>query len=429
MPLRVTIPQVNRFLFRKQHLTPETRARDVTTLAHSIGPIRATPATTLYISAWARVADFQTQHLDEALYQTRTLTRIHALQARLYAVPTRDLNAYFCVSRPLLRLGLGDLDALLYSASNGRKDDLDADIEVMGHPSSHQLAQRVLEIMSTQGSATIDELAELLPELRRRIPHDPENPELGYSLLGTRLIPAMCAEGMLVRAETRGGWRSDFYSYATMASWLPGMDLEPRGCPNAMHKALRHVVRAYVRAYGPVTIGDVQQWLGGHPRRQIMSALMRLPGLTSLEIEGSQGDYVLFEDQLAALFNPPEEEPAAALLPPRDALPTAYSDPMRFLAQPYAERVYDRAGEALGTVWLDGQIIGTWWLHNRDQRITIRFFEQQGPETLALVGEEARRLVRLLEFSAPELDIGCLSCEEETDLASFPVLVHGMLFR
>ncbi len=425
MPLRVTIPQVNRFLFRKQHLTPETRTHDVTTLAHSIGPIRATPATTLYISAWARTADFQTEHLDDALYTKRTLARTLALHARLYAVPTRDLGAYFCVSRPLLRVGLADLDTLLYLASNGDRDSED----VAEYPSSHQLAQRVLEIMSTQGSATIDELAELLPELRQRIPHDPKQPERGYSLLGTRLIPAMCAEGMLIRAETRGGWRSDLYSYATMASWLPTMDLDTQTCSEAMRQALLRVVRAYVWAYGPVTIGDVQQWLGGHHRRQIVSAVMRLQGLVRLQIEGSQGDYVLFEEQVEDLLDDTEYEPAAALLPPRDALPMAYSDPTRFLAPPYVERIYDRAGEALGTVWLDGQIIGTWWVQNRDQRILARVFEQQGPETLALVGEQARSLAKLLDFTAPELDIGCLSCEQDAENARFPVLVHGLLSR
>jgi hypothetical protein len=425
MPLRVTTSQVNRFLFRKQHLTPETRAQDVTALAHSIGPIRATPATTLYISAWARTADFQTEHLDDALYTKRTLARMQALHARLYAVPTQDLSAYYCVSRPLLRVGLADLDTLLYLASNGHR----ANADVTEHLSSHQLAQRVLEIMSTQGSATIDELAEMLPELRQRIPHDPKQPGRGYSLLGTRLIPAMCAEGMLIRAETRGGWRSDLHSYATMASWLPMVDLETQACSELMRQALLRVVRAYVWAYGPVTIGDVQQWLGGHSRRQIVSALMRLQGLVRLQIEGSQGDYVLFEEQVEDLLDDTDEEQAVALLPPRDALPMAYSDPTRFLAPPYAERVYDRAGEALGTVWLDGQIIGTWWVQNRDQRILVRVFEQEGPETLALVGEQARSLAKLLDFTAPELDIGCLSCEQNAEHAQFPVLVHGVLSR
>ncbi len=425
MPLRVTIPQVNRFLFRKQHLTLETRARDVTALAHSIGPIRATPATTLYIGTWARMTDLQTQQLDEALYQERTLARIQALHARLYAVPTQDLEAYFCVARPLLRLGLADLDTLLYPTSDRERDVAD----LIERHSSHQLAQRVLEIMSTQGSATIDELAELLPELRRRVPHDPENPGLGHSLLGTRLIPAMCAEGMLIRAETHGGWRSDLYSYATMASWLPTVELESKVCREAMRQALLRVVRAYVWAYGPVTIGDVQQWLGGLPRRQIVSALMRLQGLVSLQVEGSQGDYVLFEEQVEDLLDDAEEEPAAALLPARDALPMAYSDPTRFLDPPYVERIYDRAGEALGTVWLDGRIIGTWWVQNRDQRILVRVFEQQGPETLALVGEQARSLAKLLDFTAPELDIGCLSCERDAERTRFPVLVHGILSR
>ncbi|MBC7235603.1 MAG: AlkZ family DNA glycosylase [Chloroflexi bacterium] len=378
----------------------------------------------MYLSLWARLQNQAMEQIEAALYRDRTLVRIPALHARLYLVPTEDMAAYLYLSRQhTTRSRLDDLDDILCEAGvlalNG-VDDPYGD----GHSFCREMAQRVLEIMNTRGPMTIEELMRFLPELRQRIPHDPECPERGYELVGTRLIPAMCAEGLLVRARTRGGWRSDLFSYATLASWLPQIDL---GNMDG-RAALERILGVFVAAYGPVTIGDAQQWLGGYPRREVAATLTYLPNLVHLQIEGNRGDYVLFAEQLEALLNGDEEQPGAALLPPRDTYLTAYSDAHRFVPAPYVGRIYDRVGEPVGTVWLGGQIIGIWWLQFRDERLLIRFFEEQGPEALASVGEEARRLAEFMAFTTPELDIGTFA-EKDDELQPTASLFPGSLPR
>ena len=415
MPLRFPIDQVNRYVLHKQHLTPGSQARDAVSVVRDVGPIRATPAASLYISLWARVKGFARQQLDTALYQERTFVRVPCMHARLYLVPSEDLSAYYQTLKPLLLLGLHDLDDLVgdsYSKSEGN------------HPlRSSELAQRVLEVMSTRGPSTLVELAELLPELNTRIHYDPDNPELGHSRLATRLIPAMCAEGTLIRAQTRGRWRSDLYSYTTLHSWLPGIDLESM----SPRDALQRVVLRYVQAFGPVTIGDILHWLGRYARRRIAAALMSLGDrLTRIQIVGSRGDYFMVKEQIPELLDYSLKERNVCLLPPRDSYAMAYSAAVRFMAEPYIERVFDRVGESTGTVWVDGYIVGTWWARMREERIVVRFFESIDPQALALAGEEARRLAEFLDFPSLDIDIGTYPEQDlDEEERAIMVLVHG----
>ena len=94
------------------------------------------------------------------------------------------------------------------------------------------------------------------------------------------------------------------------------------------------------------------------------------------------------------------------LQPQRDSYVMAYSRTSRFLPAQFRERVFDRAGEALGTIWVDGCAVGVWWLQIRDERIIARLFQSLDPEAMTLVAEEARRLGRFLGFSSHDIGIG-----------------------
>ena len=414
MLVRVTIDQANRHVFAKQHLAAGSRGRNLLPVVRDIGPIRATPALTPYLSLWSRIEDFRREDLETALHDSRSLVRVLCMQARLYLLLADEYPVYFQATKPLLQHGLCDLDDLLSETSNAQGQD--------SPMPSYDLAQRVLEILSTRGPCTVDELADLLPLLNARVLHDPGRPKLGYSRIGTRLIPAMCAEGLLVRAQTRGGWRSDLWSYTALSSWLPAMDLKSL----AHEEALRRVVSSYVAAFGPVTVGDVSYWLGGLARRQVAAVLMALSDrLVRLQIMGSQGEYFLLKEDLEALLGEVPAERSVCLLPPRDSYAMAYSDSGRFLPATYRERVYDRAGEALGTVWADGYVVGLWWLHLKEERISVRFFELADPETMALVGEEALRLGRFLEARALDIEIGSFA-EDEWSEEGAPAPLAGM---
>ncbi len=334
--------------------------------------------------------------MEAALYQDRSLVRIPAMQAKLYIVPTADLPAYYQATKSSLQQGLQDyVDGIL-----DRAGAAPAQLDITDQT---ELVHRIMEVLNTRGPRTVEELAELLPALDQLVPYDPELPELGGSRLGSRLVPALCAQGLLIRAQTRGGWRDGLYSYAALSSWLPGLDVGKM----SPERALEQVIWDYIAAFGPVTVGDISHWLGGVARQQIVTALMKLEDrLVHLQITDHTRDYFLVADELADLLQHDAPQGYANLLPPRDSYPTAYSNTCRFLTTYHRDRIWDRAGEVLGTVWVDGRICGTWSYQLREERVVVRFFEVMESKDIALVGEEACRLGEFLEFSSLDVDIG-----------------------
>ena len=393
MLIRFNQSQVNRYLLHKQHLLRDSQGTDVLSVVCDVGPIRAAPPIVPYLCLWARMRGFARERLDTALYEERSLLRVPAMGARLYLVPSSQFSAYHRATSPWTAHSLEQLDMLMKEAQRGRDDGPKL-------PRSETLAQRVLEVLSTRDACTIDELTAILPELETHISHDPEVPELGYSRLGSRLIPAMCAQGLLVRARPRGGWRSEMYAYASLSSWAPTTPVTEAG----HGEALRRVVRWYLSAYGPATIGDICHWLGGLTRRRVASVLMDLStAVVHVQVDGSPGDYVMLAGQVDALdaFSAPDGE--VCLLSPGDSYVAAYADPERLMAGPYRDGVLDRGGEASGTVWLDGLIVGVWGLRARPERVWVRFYEAVDPEVLASVGERIYTLADAMVL--PSLDI------------------------
>ncbi len=409
MPIRFPIAKVNHYLFHKQHLTVEAQDRHILSLARDIGPIGAARPTVPYLSLWARMRDFKRENLDNALYEERSLLRVPCMRGQLYLIPAEDYSAYYQVTKPFFQRGLEDLSHFFSRT--------DKECEIHYDLCDETLIQRVLEVISSQGAHTIAELTKFLPVLGTRIYHDPEYPELGYSKLGTQLIPAMCAQGILVRAKPRGGWRSQLYTYEALSSWLPQLDLEALSPKEALQRA----VSVYIKAFGPATVGDISLWLGGYARRQVVGALMTLgEELTRVQIARSQRIYYMRTEEVDALQCYTYEEHNVALLPPHDTYPTAYSNTDRFIGQRYRDRVFDRVGEPLGTVWLDGYIVGTWTLQPRDENILVQLFESLPPNIVALVGEETRRLSRFLDYASFDIET------EETDEEQLPELERAL---
>jgi hypothetical protein len=398
MPFRFGKDRVNRYRFQKQHLASPARTKDLPRVIERVGPIRATPATSAYISLWARVAGFRHRHLDAGILEQRSVATIRGMRGKLFLVPVDHLAVYHRLVQSEFRNGLSAVSEEV--------------LELLGHDTAmssdacEALEQRVLEILSTSGPLTIRELDELLaPACNGSKTSD------GCLRIGYKLIPAMEARGLVVRAGSEGGWRSEQYRYAAVSSWLPHLEVAPLSWERAAERA----VLAYIRAYGPVTLGDIVFWFGSIPRSEMARLLLGLQNrLWHLEIRGCRGDYVMCRHHLEEMGDIVLESGNVALLPPHDSYPAAYGDMRRFLDHDDRDRVVDRAGEPGGTIWRDGIIIGSWWTKPHQESIYLRFFEDVGADTVALAGERARLLSHFLEYRAPSVDLGMYG---EADLA------------
>jgi hypothetical protein len=256
-----------------------------------------------------------------------------------------------------------------------------------------QLQRQVSEVLAEWGAATVQEISQAVPELNAQVRHDVGKPYEGAFSIGSRLVPSMCTLGTLIRARPRGGWRSNLYAYASLPDWLPGVDLDSV----APQEAQVWLVRRYLAAFGPVTPEDVQWWTGFSKGRTLAVLEALAPAVTSVTIEGlGEGYFMLVEDaQRLSGFAPPDG-PSAFFLPGLDPYIMGYRGRDRFLAREQRGKVFDRAGNAMPTVWADGRVAGAWG-QRKDGSVVYGLFEAVREEAQVLLAEEARRLEGFLD--------------------------------
>ena len=381
------LSHVNAFLAHKQHLLPGSRGDDLVQTTRDIVALHATSATTPYLSLWARINDFRREMLDDALYERRNLAKVLCMRVTVHTVPRDEVPLFMQAYRsyvekrtpPRFR-GAG----LLVQAGLCQEDE-SADLLL-------HLQRRVISVLSENGPSTTQEIIQAVPELASKIRHDIGKPYEGEFSIGSRLMNSISAQGIIIRARPRGTWRSNLHEYATLGDWLPDVDLAAV-TPEAARAA---VVHRYLSAFGPTTLEDIQWWTG-FGKRDMMKALEpSTPDLTEVSIEGLEDSFLMFRDetQRVAAFEPPDH-PYAFFLPSLDPYIMGFHARDRFLGNEHCSKVFDRAGNALPTVWVNGRVVGA-WDQSEDGSVTYGLFEDTCEAERHLLRENACRLGEFL---------------------------------
>jgi hypothetical protein len=377
------VSSVNRYLAHKQHLLSSSRLSDVVQVTRDIVALHATGATGPYLSLWARVADFQREELGDALYTRRELARVLCMRVTLHAVPSNELPLFLqaCGAYVERRTPPRFRDeGLLVQAGVCQADEASALLA--------KLHRQVLDVLADKGPSTLAEISQAVPLLQAKIRHDVGKPYEGEFSIGSRLVYGMCAQGLLIRAQTRGTWRSNLHEYAILSDWLPAVDLES----TPPQEARSWLVHRYLSACGPATLGDVQWWTG-FSKRDTKTALEALkPEVIDVAIEGLGDGYLMLADDAQRLRGfVPADGPYTFFLPSLDPYIMGYRNRRRFLAPEHRSKLFDRAGNAVPTVWADGRVVGAWG-QRKDGSVIYRLFEPVGEQEQALLAAEAQRL-------------------------------------
>jgi hypothetical protein len=185
---------------------------------------------------------------------------------------------------------------------------------------------------------------------------------------------------------------SAIFTNAALAGWLPDIDL----AAIAPRAARAELVRRYLAAFGPAKAEDVQWWTGLTVEEVEDAQRAIQPPPVEVHIEGMDGAYLMLPDRVRTLwsFSPPGK-PYVSLLPSLDPHIMAYRDRRRFLAAEHEKKVFDRAGNAMPTVWVNGRVVGAWGQY-KDGQVTRALFESIHDTERALLDDEARRLSAFL---------------------------------
>lgn len=312
--------------------------------------LHATDPATPYLSVRARRPGSTVGDLERALYDDRSLWRLHGMRRTLFIAPAAAgrvvlAGAAYDVARRERRRVTGWVTA---STGVGDPDAWLADAEA-----------QVLEALGGSLRST-RELTDAVAVLRTRLAIGPA-PRTTTVTLGSRLLLLMAMDGRLVRGRPAGTWRSSQYRWAATAAWfgtdVPGSDAVG---PDAERRGRADLARRYLTAHAPATFDDVRWWTGWTVART--RAALTDVGATEVRLDDGVG-LTLPDDPAAGdgTMGPDDAGSAArvALLPGLDATTMGWKARGWYVGDLERE-VFDRYGNAGPTVWVDGRVVGGW---------------------------------------------------------------------
>ncbi|WCD96363.1 winged helix DNA-binding domain-containing protein [Streptomyces sp. HUAS 31] len=338
----------------RHRLTGATRAEDPAGVADSLVALHGTDPATVYLAVGARLADpaKTVAETERALYEDRTLVRMHGMRHTVFVFPT-ELTAVVHASTGLA-VAARERASLIKSMAKA------------GAPDAAWLAEveeSTLAALARRGQATAAELAQDEPRLRERFVYAAGKSYEGVHTVSTRLLRVLGVEGKVVRGRPLGSWTSSQFRWA-VAPEHPELDTSA---------AQAELLRRWLTVCGPATEADLKWWTGWKVT-EVRRALTAI-GAEAVSVDEGTG-YVVQGD--AGPADGPAE-PWAALLPGLDPTAMGWQQRDWYLAPELRPSLFDGSGNVGPTVWWNGRVVGG-WAQRGDGEIVWRLLADLGSE-------------------------------------------------
>ncbi|MET9911713.1 winged helix DNA-binding domain-containing protein [Streptomyces sp. NPDC006476] len=336
-------------------------------VAGSLVALHGTDPATVYLAVGARLTDAArtVPETERALYDDRSLVRMHGMRQTVFVFPT-DLTAVVHASTGL-------------AVAAKARAKLVQDMASAGAPDAawlKEVEESLLAALARRGQATATELAQDDPRLREQFAYAAGKSYEGVHTVSGRLLRVLGVEGKVVRGRPLGSWTSSQFRWA-VAPAHPELDVA---------EAQAELMRRWLASCGPATEADLKWWTGW----RVTDVRRALAAIGAREVSVDEGRAYVTADDVA-----PEGsvEPWAALLPALD--PTAMGWQARdwYLASELRPLLFDRSGNVGPTVWWDGRVVGG-WAQRADGEIAWRLLDEKGVghEAKAAIAAEVERL-------------------------------------
>lgn len=345
----LTIRELNRATLARQLLL-ERRRMSVPKAIERLAGLQAQWPPSPYVALWSRLEGFERERLTRALFR-RQVVKATAMRITLHLLSAGDYVLF-----------AGALKEPWVSQLRRRMERMGVDVDVAG------LAAQALALMA-DGPRSRSEVLEVFGA-------SGEQPWFIWTLVQ--------AELGLVRAPDSAVWRRTLapVSYIPAQTWLGRS-------PDAQPRALVHLVRRYLTAFGPASRADLAQW-SGLPISTLQPALEALEPLRRFRDERGR-ELVDLPRQIL----PSAEAPAPVrFLSHWDSALLAYDVRERILPEAYRQAVIKRNGEVLPTFLVDGFVAGTWG--EKEGRVLLEPFEPLPRRLRRELDDEARALQAFL---------------------------------
>ena len=349
----VSSGQVAAFRLSRQHLDPRSPASSLARMAGEVAGIQAQVLSAAQIALWSRTEGLRVEDVARALWQDRTLVKTWCMRGSLHIIPSRDFAVFVrgCAKREARSTGwlawAGVPMAPVERILAGIPDVLDEPL------TRRELAVRISESLN-------------LP-LKRRTgggwgkSTESEGLDVGGHTLSVQgILFLACMRGLACFGSMRGNEAT----FVRPDRWLPGW----RDLPQ--EEAEGELLRRYLRAHGPATVGDFAQWtyLKAMDAREVWSRLA--DSLLPIDTEGRIA--WLLQDDAHALDRAGFESPSVRLLPLFDGFLLGLKEKGHLVDPAHYKAVYRPQGWISPVVLVDGRVAGVWSHERQGRRLSVR---------------------------------------------------------
>lgn len=353
-------------------LGPGHRVESPAAATEAMTVLHATEPATVYLSCWARCPSVTIGDVDRALYAERSLVKQLAMRRTVFVFP-----------RDLLPAAWGSASARVAGAE---RRAMVRDIVKTGLASDGDLwldhaRDAVLNVLAaTPGGMTAAEIRRAAPAIDVKVSVSSHS-----AWAAPRVLTHLGLTADLARGKNTSHWRVSRPRWTLMRQWLD----EP---PVAIEAAdgYRELVRRYLRTFGPATEGDIVWWLGS-TKAVVRMALAELEAV-EVELDSAARGWVLSGNV------DPVTDPGnwVALLPVLDATVMGWKSRGFYLADDLRDQLFDRAGNAGTTAWVNGRIVGC-WVQDDDAVVKVRLLAEVPDWAHHALTDEAARLTSWLD--------------------------------
>jgi len=343
---------------------------DLPRLADDMTGIHATDPASVYMELRARTRDLAHTDVERALYDDRSLVKVLGMRRTMFVVSPAFAGVISAATA-----------AEIAARERTRTYQMVEGAGITKDPARWvaALERETLDVLHELGEATATDLTKRVPGLREQIAFGEGKTWAGKVGVSTRLLFLLAAEGRIIRGRPKGTWLSSLYRWVPMDRWIDG-GLEPWPAERAQGELVRH----WLRAFGPGTQRDIQWWTGWTVART--KAALRAVDAVEVELDAGATGWVL-PDDIETISDP---GPWVALLPALDSTIMAWKDRDWYLDGLYPD-LFDNAGNAGPTVWVDGRVVGI-WAQRANLEVGYRLLKDVGQAATNALDAEAARL-------------------------------------
>jgi len=347
--------------------------------ARAVVCLHATDPPSVHLSCWARVDDVGIDDVERALYDTRSLVRQQSMRETLFVFP-----------RDLVPAVWGSAAARVAAAYRRR---LIRDLERWGPVGDERGAawlaaveEAVLACLADGVERSSKQVREEVPEAGGVIEQAPEKSWGGRVAIAPRVLAQLSLDGAVARAGNAGAWYTSRPTWTTTRAWWGQV------VPDALEarQGYAELVGRWLWSYGPGTVEDIAWWLGG--TKSVVRAALDDLGAQKVSLDdGSVG--WLRDDDLDPVA---AAEPWVALLPLLDPTVMGWKGRAFYLGA-HGPQLFDSAGNAGTTAWVDGRVVGA-WVQDPDGVVQLRLLDEDvSPAAHEALVAEAQRLTEWLD--------------------------------